>query len=160
MPICGKHRGTVVNNVDPQGIGRIQVNVPDVPGAGSFAMPSLPYAGKGVGFLFLPPVGASVWVEFEAGNPDLPIWTGCFWGAGDAPAQDPQTKVFKTDSITMTWNDQPNGGFTLTVGAPVSANTLTLVMNKDGIVIDNGAGANISLAGPTVSVNRGELTVT
>ena len=160
MPICGKHRGTVVNNVDPQGIGRLQVNVPDVPGAGSFAMPSLPYAGKGVGFLFIPPIGANVWVEFEAGNPDLPIWTGCFFGAGDAPSQDPQTKVLKTESITMTWNDQPGGGFTLTVEPPVSSATLTLVMDKGGIVIDNGAGANISLVGPAVSVNSGELTVT
>jgi len=160
MPICGKHRGTVVNNVDPQGIGRIQVSVPDVPGAGSFAMPSLPYAGSGVGFMFIPPIGANVWVEFEAGNPDLPIWTGCFWGAGDAPAQDPQTRVFKTDSITMTWSDQPGGGFTLIVGPPVSSNTMTLVMNKDGIVIANGAGASITLVGPTVNVNSGDLTVT
>ena len=34
----------------------------------------------------IPPVGANVWVEFEGGDPDYPIWSGCFWGTGEVPA--------------------------------------------------------------------------
>ena len=49
-------------------------------------MPCAPFAGSGVGFFALPPVGANVWVEFEGGDPDYPIWSGCFWGAGEVPA--------------------------------------------------------------------------
>lgn len=80
----GKYRGKVENNIDPMQLGRIQVSAPAVLGDGtlSWAMPCTPYAGSGVGFFAIPPVGANVWVEFEGGDPDYPIWAGCFWGTG------------------------------------------------------------------------------
>lgn len=159
MPICGKHRGVVVDNTDPLGLGRLKVTVPDVPAAGSFALPSVPYAGPGVGFLAIPPVGANVWVEFEAGDPNLPIWTGCFWGPGEAPAADAQTKVFKTDGVSLTWDDQPGGGFKLEVGPPAVPQTLTLHLDANGILITNGQGASISVRADLVDINSGALTV-
>ena len=69
-------------------LGRVQVSVPAVLGDGrlSWAMPCVPYAGSQVGFFAIPPVGANVWVEFEGGDPDYPIWSGCFWGTGEVPA--------------------------------------------------------------------------
>ena len=84
----GKYRGTVVNNIDPLQIGRIQVSVPDVSVIpGSWAMPCLPIAGKQEGVFMVPQIGAGVWVEFEQGNPDYPIWVGGFWGsAAEVPA--------------------------------------------------------------------------
>jgi Type VI secretion system/phage-baseplate injector OB domain len=54
-------------------------------------------------------VGANVWVECEGGDPNYPIWSGCFWGIGEMPAV-PQVKVFKTDGITLTLNDLPGVG--------------------------------------------------
>ena len=83
----GKYRGTVEDPVDPQGMGRVQVSVPDVLGEGKFswAMPCTPYAGKGVGFFAIPPERAHVWVEFERGDINYPVWSGCFWHAGEAP---------------------------------------------------------------------------
>src|SRR3954468_14087478 len=104
----GKYRGTVSNNIDPMQRGRVQVKVPAVLGDGSlsWAEPCVPYAGDQVGFFAVPPVGANVWVEFEAGDPDHPILAGCFWGAGQAPGTKlPTTKVFKTDGITLTLED-------------------------------------------------------
>jgi uncharacterized protein involved in type VI secretion and phage assembly len=76
----GKYRGKVKNNVDPMQQGRIHVSVPAVLGEGSlsWAMPCVPYAGSQVGFFAIPPVDANVWVEF-GGDPDAPIWSGCFW---------------------------------------------------------------------------------
>ena len=78
----GKYRGTVVNNLDPMQLGRIQVMVPDVLGmsVSSWAMPCVPIAGKQQGIFVLPQIGAGVWVEFEQGEPDYPIWVGGFWG--------------------------------------------------------------------------------
>ena len=76
----GKFRGTVTDNQDPQGRGRIQAHVPALTGreATSWALPCSP-----TGFFAVPAVGAGVWIEFEQGDPDLPIWTGCWWaGAG------------------------------------------------------------------------------
>ena len=80
-PSFGKYRGVVINNVDPMQLGRIQAQVPDVLGAvaSSWAMPCVACGlRKKVGSA-LPQIGAAVWIEFEHGDPDHPIWTGCFF---------------------------------------------------------------------------------
>jgi hypothetical protein len=109
----GKYRGTVANAIDPRGIGRIQVSVPDVLGAGklAWAMPCAPYAGKNLGFYAVPPRDAHVWVEFERGDPDCPIWTGCFWGDGEGPAGlgplAALKTVLKTDKFNLEIDNNP-----------------------------------------------------
>jgi hypothetical protein len=155
----GKYRGQVANNIDPMQLGRIQVSVPAVLGDGqlSWAMPCVPYAGSGVGLFAIPPIGANVWVEFEGGDPDFPIWSGCFWGVAEVPAVPAlaEIKVFKTDSVTLTLNDLPGvGGFTLET---LSGQKITVTAL--GIEINNGQGAVIKLTGPQVSVNNGALDV-
>ena len=162
MSHFGKYRGQVANNIDPMMMGRIQVSVPAVLGDGrlSWAMPCVPYAGSQVGFFTIPPVGANVWVEFEGGDTDHPIWSGCFWGAGELPAAGlPQMKVLKTDGITLTCNDLPGaGGFTLEVGPPVVPTALRLVMDASGIAISNGS-ASVKLTPVSVSLNDGAMEV-
>lgn len=159
----GKYRGKVENNIDPLQLGRIQVSVPAVLGEGSlsWAMPCTPYAGSGVGFFTVPPVGANVWVEFEGGDPDYPIWSGCFWGVGEVPALPAlaEIKVFKTSGITLTLSDVPGaGGLTIEVGPPVLPTPLKLVFNAVGIELSNGA-ASVKLSPVSVSVNNGALEV-
>jgi len=155
----GKYRGTVSNNIDPQQQGRIQVSVPAVLGEGSlsWAMPCAPYAGSGVGSFTVPPVGANVWVEFEGGDADYPIWSGCFWGVGEVPAVPAlaEMKVIKTDTATITINDLPGvGGIKIetTMGMKIEISAV-------GIEISNGVGASIKLMGPKVSINDGALEV-
>ena len=85
----GKYRGVVLNNIDPMQKGRVQVQVPDVLGLSisSWALPCFPFTGRQMGMWALPQVGAGVWVEFEQGNPDYPIWTGGWFGdASEVPA--------------------------------------------------------------------------
>ncbi len=159
----GKYRGKVENNIDPMMLGRVQVSVPAVLGSGqlSWAMPCAPFAGPGVGLFTVPPVGANVWVEFEAGDPDYPIWSGCFWGVGEVPATPalPQMKVFKTDGITLTLSDLPGiGGFTLEVGPPAVPIPLKLVFDASGIALTNSA-ASVKLTPVSVSLNDGALEV-
>jgi hypothetical protein len=176
----GKYRGKVENNVDPMQMGRVQVSVAAVLGGGrlAWAMPCVPYAGPGVGLFAVPPRGANVWVEFEGGDPDYPIWSGCFWGMGEVPAKPAlaETKVFKTDGITLTLSDLPGaGGFTLEVGPPAVGTPLKLVLDAAGIELSskpvsvkitpasielkNGAGS-IQLSPASVSINNGALEVT
>jgi len=156
----GKYRGKVENNVDPQQQGRVQIACPAVLGDGqlSWAMPSAPYAGSGVGFFMIPPVGANVWVEFEGGDPDYPICAGCFWGTGEAPAAPAvaEMKVIKTDSVTITLNDLP-GAAGITIETALG---LKLTMNAGGIELTTGQGASVKLSGPQISLNNGALEVT
>ena len=163
-PFYGKYRGTVENNLDPQEMGRVQVSVPAVLGKGkcSWAMPCAPFAGPGVGLFVVPPNKANVWVEFEAGDPDYPIWSGGFWGRGEAPASPAValTKVFKTKHITLTLDDTPKtGGFSLEVSPPIASVPIKLVCNSSGIELSQGS-ASIKLDAVTVSINDGALEVT
>ena len=85
----GKYRGLVLNNIDPMQMGRLMVQVPDVTGLmpSTWAMPCVPVAGIQNGMFALPMIGSGVWVEYEQGDPDHPIWVGCFWGsAAEVPA--------------------------------------------------------------------------
>jgi hypothetical protein len=75
----GKYRGVVVNNLDPMGRGRIQVQVLNVSETSPWAVPCLPAGGPPQAQFQLPPIGSGVWVEFEGGDPAYPIWAGNMW---------------------------------------------------------------------------------
>jgi hypothetical protein len=161
----GKYRGKVTNNIDPMMLGRVQVKVPAVLGEGSlsWATPCVPYAGSGVGFFLIPPVDANVWVEFEGGDIDYPIWSGCFWGTGEVPASPalPQMKVIKMDNITLTLSELPGiGGVTLEVNPPAVPLPLKMTFDMSGIKLDAGPLGTLELTPAGVKVNSGALEVT
>lgn len=159
----GKYRGTVENPVDPQGLGRIQVSCPAALGDGKlgWAMPCLPGAGSGVGFYAIPPKGAKVWVEFEAGNPDYPIWSGGFWDLGDAPAPPGPTgfltKAWKGENFSLEVMDVP-GSPTLTLELTTAAGTAKLEAGPTGMKLTHGA-STVELALTGVSINGDNLQV-
>lgn len=161
--LFGKYRGRVENNVDPTGLGRMQVSVPDVLGDTklAWAMPCVPYAGDGVGLFAIPPVGAHIWVEFEGGDAERPIWVGCFWCRGQVPGAEPvppTTKIFKTEHVALTILDVPGGGLTLEVNPPASMTPLKLTMNAEGIEIANTT-STIKITPVSVSINDGTLEI-
>jgi uncharacterized protein involved in type VI secretion and phage assembly len=85
----GKYRGVVTNNIDPLQMGRVIAQVPAVLGQSqtTWALPCVPLGVSRIGGSSLPKVGATVWIEFEQGNPDFPIWSGCFFGnSAETPA--------------------------------------------------------------------------
>jgi uncharacterized protein involved in type VI secretion and phage assembly len=166
----GKFRGTVLNNIDPEQRGRLIVNVPDVLGAApsTWAEPCTPLAGPTgppMGVYMVPPIGSGVWVEFEHGDPDYPVWVGCRWGASSdipplARAGLPVSPniVIQTagqNSFVISDLPGPTGGITLksTTGAFIT-------VNDTGIYIQNGKGASIVMTGPTTTINNGALVIT
>ncbi|MDO8144901.1 MULTISPECIES: phage baseplate assembly protein V [unclassified Isoptericola] len=160
----GKYRGTVENDLDPMQLGRVQVSVPAVLGEGtlSWAMPCTPYAGDQVGLFLVPPRGARVWVEFEAGDPDQPILAGCFWGLGEVPASPavPQLKVLRTEAVTVEVSDVPGaGGVRISVDPPAVAVPIAVEATASGVEISVGA-SKIALTAASVSINDGALEVT
>lgn len=159
----GKYRGKVENPADLQGLGRIQVSVPSVLGDGklAWAMPCLPGAGPGVGFHAIPPKGAKVWVEFEAGNPDYPIWSGGFWDLGDTPAPPGpvgfMTKAWKGENFSLEILDMP-GIPTLTLELTTAAGIAKITAGPDGMTLSHGA-SSVKLAIDGVSINGTNLKV-
>ncbi len=90
----GKYRGFVVDNVDPQHLGRLKLRVPSVLGKDvitGWSMPCVPYGGSAnMGFLFIPEKDSGVWVEFEEGDLEFPIWVGTFWSLPDGESELPK----------------------------------------------------------------------
>jgi hypothetical protein len=160
----GKYRGTVVSNVDPQLQGRISAMVPDVLGGvpSTWATPCLPLTGVQSGAFMLPPPGTAVWMEFEGGDPNYPIWSGCYWGAGDVPALALAGAPVAPNIMlqTVTQNSLLISGNPVTGIMLQLASKAGIVISEAGIVIQNGKGASISLVGPTVSINPPALVVT
>jgi hypothetical protein len=177
----GKYRGTVLNNVDPERRGRLLLVVPDVLTLlpTTWAEPCVSLAGPTgppMGVYMVPPIGAGVWVEFEHGDPDYPIWVGCRWGTpSDIPlvAQlgnpaDPNIVIQSLLQNAIVISDMApavpppvlppaapvTGGITLrsTTGA-------SIVVNDAGVFISNGKGATIMMVGPTITINNGALTI-
>lgn len=176
----GKYRGTVLLNVDPEQRGRLQLIIPDVLGPlpSSWAEPCVPLAGPTgppMGVYMVPPIGTGVWVEFEHGDPDYPLWVGCRWGLpSDIPLAalagnpaDPNIVIQSLLQHAIVISDLPpavpppvmppvvpTGGVILR-----SATGASIVVNDAGVFISNGKGATINMVGPTITINNGALVV-
>ncbi len=168
-PFYGKYRGVVTDNQDPLGLGRIRARVPDVYGnlESGWAMPAAPFGGNGLGFFAIPDEGAGVWLEFECGDPDYPIWSGCWWGSvsemptvlfSPSPPKGAELKVLlKTKGgHSILLDDSPNqSGIIIETGQNPK---MKIVFNSQGIEITNGQ-ASIKLSGNKVSINGNALEV-
>jgi uncharacterized protein involved in type VI secretion and phage assembly len=164
----GKYRGIVVDNNDPEKLGRLKVKVPSVLGndvVTGWAMPCLPYGGaKNQGFFFIPEDRSGVWVEFEAGDLEFPIWVGTYWakpgGENEVPKpadtqRPPTRKIIRTlkgNSIEMEDKDgdeviiikfsngeDKTNQITMNKNGIeiVDSNKNKVVMNKDGVVVES-----------------------
>ena len=183
----GKYRGTVFNNIDPQQRGRIMAIVPDVQGLvpTTWALPCFPIAGKQEGMFMVPQIGAAVWIEFEQGDPDYPIWVGGFWGEVPvlphpeiplAAVVPPPLPLGQNILIQTTLQHMLliSDAVPIPVMAPIPAPTTPgtggivlrspsgamIVVNDAGIFINNGKGASIEMIGPSVMINKLALVVT
>jgi hypothetical protein len=162
----GKYRGTVVNNADPELRARIQVMVAEISGFAlhSWALPCFPIGGPLMGMFSVPIQGSGVWVEFEHGDIDHPIWTGVFWGStAEVPALShlipPVVPGFVMQTplktgILVSDVPGPTGGIMLT-----TASGAMILINDVGITLSNGQGASIQMIGPQVTINGGALTI-
>jgi|SRR5215471_12992946 len=177
----GIYSATVINNIDPMQLGRIIVSVPDVSSVTptTFAKPCVPLAGRLMGTYMVPPIGSIVWVQFEAGDPDRPVYTGGCWqetfevplAALTPPIPPGQNIVFQTSlNHLMVISDAAPIPMMAPVPAPAppgsggiilrSPSGAMIVVNDTGIYINNGKGATVELVGPSVMINKVALVVT
>lgn len=169
--VWGKYAGKVVSNTDSQQMGRLQVSCAAVLGAELvWALPCVPYAGPGVGFYFIPPVGAGVWIEFEGGDVSRAIWTGCYWAQGDLPADaaSADIKLIVTDKATLKIDDsagevvlENQSGSSITWNAEVKteAGSATHTVGAAGVVSESSPG-KVEVGAAGVTINNGAFKVT
>jgi uncharacterized protein involved in type VI secretion and phage assembly len=159
----GKYRGLVTENHDDLKRGRVQVQVPQVLGLQTvWALPCVAYAGKDVGLFAMPKIGTVVWVEFEAGDPSFPIWTGCSWALGDIADADavPTVKFFKTDKFTIRIDD--DGGelrIEDTNGTQIIITPSNLVLKSSTTKVQGGGGREVAVDTTSVKVNQTSMEV-
>ena len=151
-------------------LGRIRAKVQDVLGdnESGWATPCTPYAGKGVGLFLIPPKDALVWIEFEHGEPNHPIWTGCFWGDDELPdSSDASVKIWKTDSLTIRLDDNgdemllKNGGdskITISDDVTTESSEASHTVGSSGVVSEQGSG-KVEVTNSGVTVNDGAFQV-
>lgn len=159
----GKYRGTVTNNEDEDHRGRLEVQVNAVFGTEKvWALPCSPVANpNGSGFFSLPEEGANVWVEFEAGNLNFPIWSGCFWPDDSISKSDgvPGVKFWRTKNFTIRIDDdageltiEKKDGGKLTISA-------TEVASEANSIVQTAGGKKTKLSQVNFDVLDGALTV-
>ena len=193
----GKYRGVVVSNRDPLQLGRLKVRVPSVlmddpstpdsnESVTDWAYPCVPCGGASEqGFFFIPDEGSQVWVEFEEGNLDHPIWVGTFWArpnqtnqvptraqdmAGTTDNLQPQRRVLKTSSGHVLEFCDIQGKETINLqhkdGALVNLDEKgsVAIFNKNGSFLflnaDAGEASLIDEKGNNISMTDSGITVT
>jgi hypothetical protein len=155
----GKYRGLVVMNVDPMQIGRLKAMVPEVLGEipSSWALPAAPYAGTGAGLFTIPPIGAGVWIEFEAGDVSRPIWTGAWWATGEvpmdekgAPAQT-TTKILRSDfGLIVSLDDLAQ---TISISDALGLNLMTVKVLEGTVLVKSAV--RVVLEAPLIQHGQG-----
>jgi len=163
----GKYRGLVVDNHDPESLGRLTVRVPSVLGpevVTGWAMPCVPYGGdRNQGFLCIPEPGAGVWVEFEEGDLEFPIWVGTFWSKPDGDSElpkpnnadgseqervqsPPTRKIMKTrKGHTIQLEDKDDEEMILIIQKIDEEKYNVITMDKEGIKITDAQGSFIEM---------------
>jgi uncharacterized protein involved in type VI secretion and phage assembly len=140
----GKYSGVVVDDDDPQKLGRLKVKVPSVWRGQEplWARPCFP-----PGHFFTPPIGAHVWIEFEAGDPGYPLWVGVWFADGEVPpaaaAEPPTSRVVATPSgHTMEFADK-SGKERIVLSH--KQNAFVSMDEKGSVVIGNANGSLVYL---------------
>jgi phage baseplate assembly protein gpV len=143
----GKYRGFVTDNDDPEQLGRIRCMVPSVLGDAEtgWALPCMPFGGlSDQGMFAVPEIDAQVWIEFEEGDVNHPIWTGTFWqNSGDVPSEaavtPPTTRIFKTPAGHVLQFDDKDGERKFRLNHPAGSE---ITIDQNGTVILTDAGDN------------------
>lgn len=182
--IFGNRRGEVIDNVDPLGAGRVKIRVfgvyDDLPDdAIPWALYSDPFMGgnSDVGGRFIPDMGNHMWVFFEEGDPEQPVYFAGAPARSDGPMEAvtsgeyPHNKVFKTKSGHTIEFDDTEGNTRIRIAHKSDSQkiwaengdveeqiigTLTIIVEQDANIHVKG-NANETIDGDCLRVIKGNL---
>lgn len=154
----GKYRGTVTDVDDPNDQCRIRAMVPALLGDAplAWALPAAPFAGDGHGQVMLPEIGSGVWIEFEAGDINHPVWSGAWWAQGQRPEpKGAGVRVVVSKNGHQVVLDDEADELRLKHGAVAGPE---VVLRGDEIVLTMGA-CEITISNTSISLNQGQIKV-
>jgi cytoskeletal protein CcmA (bactofilin family) len=143
-PYYGKYKGKVLSTEDPTMSGKLLCSVAALPAMLlNWATPCVPYAGMGQGLFAVPEEGSDVWIEFEGGDPEKPIWSGGFWEPGlepimpeISPEMPELVNVLRSKFCSLVLNDTPgDGGLSLNAAGPVAEVPVLVNLNSLGFSV-------------------------
>ncbi|MEZ2445373.1 type VI secretion system Vgr family protein [Chitinophaga sp. RCC_12] len=156
-PVCEAQSAVVTDNNDPKGLGRVRVKFQwQQQGATPWLRLVSPHGGTEKGFYFIPENGEEVWVDFEGGNPEVPVVLGTVYngnaktGFGDAQNN---LKVIKTRSGHIIRLDDTDGAESITI-TDKSGNIVTMDTSAQSINI--AAMENITINAKNISFTAKE----
>ena len=178
----GVFPAVVIDNVDPENLGRVQVQLPQMGDSGQrgskvWARMATLMAGKNRGTWFIPDAEDEVLIAFEAGDVRRPYVIGSLWNGTSSP---PETMVANNNKkllrsrngVTITLDDQsgqerfivetPGGQKVTLKDGPGSieirdSNGNSVTLEAAGIMVN--ASAKVTINASTVEISSGMVTV-
>lgn len=150
----GKYRAIVVDINDPQKRSRIRVQCPKVLGdaTSSWCEICVPVAYDGGGDFCLPKVGETVWVEFEEGDVNKPIFVGAWWSDSKTLVQDyskaKETRTIEFDGAMLEFTSEKS--LRLTIGGSL------IELTPEHILLSLG-GSSIELTSSDITEIAGTI---
>jgi hypothetical protein len=131
-----EYRGFVTNNEDPESMGRLQITVPGIMDNPTdlWVFPSGQFSGNGYGSQMIPQKGDMIFVTFEMGDPNRPLWKFGHFGEDEIPKELKDVNIywFKTPKGLLIELDDTKGEMRMT---DTHGNKMT--MSKAGVSIDS-----------------------
>jgi uncharacterized protein involved in type VI secretion and phage assembly len=152
--VFGKYRAIVVNIQDKLHMGRILVKCPQIYGESDspYCLPCMPFTGNNYGTIMLPDINSTVWIEFEEGDTDYPVWTGGWWTQDKTPYTSYTDANYKTIIKSKT-------GHTILLNDKVGEESIQIVDKSGSKLTLSSTGINIESSSDLVLKATGNITI-
>lgn len=170
--ITGTVVGKVISNVDPEGLGRVQIAYPGLDE--KLISPKAKVVSQDIGNYFMPDIGEDVLVTFEKGDFDRPLVTGSYWNVSnkhpEGSTPDNFRKVIQSRTGHKIVLDDTPGKGRVTLESMAGATIVLddqagsqqiLIQDKAGSMIKLQSGGKLSLeaAGEMILKAKGDIKI-
>jgi Rhs element Vgr protein len=154
FPQCQSQTALVVDNADPQSIGRIRVQFSwQVSAPSPWIRMTQPHAGVDKGFHFIPEIGEEVMVGFEAGNAEKPFVIGSLYHGAAKP-----------DSFTTDNNDikaiRTRSGHTIELNDTDGEEKINIYDNEGSIITFDTQAKSLTISSvETIDISAKNINI-
>ncbi|MCZ7356858.1 MAG: phage baseplate assembly protein V [Candidatus Methanoperedens sp.] len=164
--IYGVVTGIVIDNKDPDMLGRVKVKIPRLSGEdeSNWARVLTFMAGSERGAFFLPEVDDEVLVAFEYGDINIPYIIGSLWNGVDTPIltnEDGENSIrmIKSKSGHIIRFDDTNGGEKIEIIDKSEKNMIVISTSDNKISIKSDMDIEISAPNGKVAIEANDFEV-